>query len=279
MIDKARTYFDADMAACEIASVDMGTAAVLSARSPGAETGNEDAAAVIPAGPDSVVLAVADGLGGGPAGEMASNLTLQCLVDAIDQAVQDNTLLRAAILDGCETANRDILNSGKGSATTLAAVEIQGRTVRPYHVGDSTILVVGQRGKIKLLTTSHSPVGFAVEAGVLDEQEAMFHDERHIVSNVVGCPSMKIELGPVVTLALRDTLLLASDGLFDNLHLDEIVERVRKGPVAKCAHRLLEDARARMASHDEKQPSKPDDLTLIVYRPTLATPPCNSGPG
>jgi len=264
--DTARTYVGLDMEACEAVSTSLGTAVVVTSRAPGKETGNEDAAAILPAGPDSLVLAVTDGLGGGPSGEIASNIALQSLADAVERALLGDILLRAAILDGCETANRTILQLSKGSATTLAAVEIQGRTVRPYHVGDSTILVVGQRGKVKLLTTSHSPVGFAVEAGMLDEQEAMFHDDRHIVSNVVGCPAMKIELGPVVELAPHDTLLLASDGLFDNLHLDEIIERIRKGPLARCAERLRADARQRMIAQEPGKPSKPDDLTLIAFR-------------
>ena len=80
-------------------------------------------------------------------------------------------------------------------------MEISNGSVRPYHVGDSVILLVGQRGKIKLQTVSHSPVGYAVEAGVLDEVEAMHHQDRHVVSNFIGSPEMRIEVGAPLRLA------------------------------------------------------------------------------
>ncbi len=57
----------------------------------------------------------------------------------------------------------------------------------------------------------------------------MHHEERHLVSNVVGTDDMRIELGPPLKLARYDTVLLASDGLLDNLYTDEIVELIRKG--------------------------------------------------
>jgi serine/threonine protein phosphatase PrpC len=175
-------------------------------------------------------------------------------------------MLRTAVLNGLEGANHAVQALGVGAATTIAAVELQEATVRPYHVGDSMILVAGQRGKIKLQTTSHSPVGLAVEAGFLDETEAMHHEDRHVVSNVVGSSEMKIEIGPVVKLAPRDTVLLASDGLLDNLHVNEIVERVRKGRLEMAARRLIEDSKLRMSAPEEGQPSKPDDLTFILFR-------------
>lgn len=264
--EQARLYLGRDMAGREIHPVCGGAAAVFSTRSPGKETANEDAAAIIPVPPDSAILAVADGLGGGPSGQHASGLALHSLEKSIQQAVAEGAMLRTAILNGLEEANRAIHSLGIGAATTIAVVEVQQTSVRPYHVGDSMILIVGQRGKIKLQTTSHSPVGFAVEAGLLDRQEAMYHEDRHLVSNVIGTPEMKIEIGPTVRLAPRDTVLLASDGLFDNLHLEEIVQRVRKGELRAAAGRLAEDAMRRMTFPGENQPSKPDDLTFVLFR-------------
>jgi len=170
-------------------------------------------------------------------------------------------------MNGIERANEAVLELGVGAGTTLAAVEVQDGTVRPYHVGDSTILLVGQRGKLKLQTIAHSPVGFAVEAGVLDESEAMHHEDRHFVSNMLGVADMRIEVGSARRLARRDTLLVASDGLSDNLHKDEIVERIRTGPLAVVAERLVRDARRRMEAPIEGEPSKPDDLTFVAFRP------------
>jgi serine/threonine protein phosphatase PrpC len=128
------------------------------------------------------------------------------------------------------------------------------------------IVVTGQRGKLKLQTVSHSPVGFAVESGMLDETDAVHHEDRHLVSNLAGTPDMRIEVGPRIRLAPLDTLLLASDGLFDNLYMEEVVSAIRKGPLADAGHRLATEALARMQQPGGGAPCKPDDLTFVLYR-------------
>jgi serine/threonine protein phosphatase PrpC len=262
----AQLFFQADMPQAEIHPLLVGHVAVFSARCRDKETPNEDAAALIGVNRDAGVLVVADGLGGAPAGERASCLAIRQLIGSIQDAPHDDPSLRAAILNGIDNANRAVSALGIGAATTLAVAEVRGRIVRPYHVGDSMILVVGQRGKIKLQTISHSPVGYAVESGLLDEAEAMHHAQRHVVSNVIGAPDMRIEVGSTLEMARYDTLLLASDGLFDNLHTDEIVERIRKGPLKRVMRNLIEDCRRRMQTAEEGQPSKPDDLTFVAFR-------------
>jgi serine/threonine protein phosphatase PrpC len=265
-MDEATLVLDRDMSEPELHRLADGCAAVFSNRSPGKATPNEDAAALLPIDSGSAVLAVADGLGSPPAGERAAALALRCLADALQPPARGGSLLRDAILNGFERANRAVRELGGGAATTLAVVEIQEDLVRPYHVGDSTILMVGQRGRIKLQTVSHSPVGFAVESGLLDEADALHHDERHVVSNVLGGLDMRIEVGSVLHVAARDTLLLASDGLTDNLHTDEITERIRKGPLMEGARRLAAAAHRRMAGHSPDEPCKPDDLTFVAFR-------------
>jgi len=246
----------------------FGSAMVYSARCPGAEGINEDAAALIPVDDERGVLVVADGVGGRPGGHNAADITVRCLREAITPTdIEEKGSLRTVILDAVEEANRQIMDLRTGAATTLALVEIDGRTLRPYHVGDSAILVVGQRGKIKLQTIAHSPVGYAVESGMLDEADAMHHEERHLVSNMVGDTEMRIEVGSRLTLARRDTVLLATDGVFDNLSPTEIVKLIRSGPIAPAADALARACMRRMESPREGQPSKPDDVTFIVYRP------------
>ncbi len=262
----AQLFFQAEMPRGEIYPIAAGRAGVLSTRSPDKTTPNEDAAALVPRNGHAGILVVADGMGGLPAGEQASSLAVRELLRRIEEAPAEDPSLRVAILDGLERANRAVSELGVGAGTTMAIAEIQGRTVRPYHVGDSMILVVGQRGKIKLQTVSHSPVGYAVESGLLDETEAMNHADRHLVSNMLGAADMRIEVGSTIELARYDTLLLASDGLFDNLHLHEIVERIRKGPLEKVISILAEYCRDRMQGGRDGQPSKPDDLTFIAFR-------------
>jgi PPM family protein phosphatase len=259
----------ADVAEFEFAG---GTAAVFTTRSPGKTTSNEDVAALLPINSEVGVLAVADGLGGHVGGERASRLAIETLrtrlLDSLTPAeTYDADQLRGTILDGIEAANRAVLALGTGAATTLALIEIQGRTIRPYHVGDSVILLTGQRGKIKMQTIAHSPVGYAVEAGLINEEEAMHHEERHVISNVIGSSQMRIEIGPSIELAPRDTLIIASDGLVDNLLPEEVVSFVRSGPLAESLRAMVGEAQRRMAAANGDVPSKPDDLTAIIYRP------------
>ncbi len=265
-----KLYANQDMSEPEVSPIAGGRAAVFSTRCPEKETPNEDAAALIQFDEASGVLAVADGLGGGPAGERAARTAIESLSRAVEDAIGTETLLRAAIIDGFEKANLAVQEIGGGAATTMAVLEVRNGIVRPYHVGDSMILITGGRGKIKLQTIAHSPLGYAVESGIVDERDAMHHEERHVVSNVVGVPAMRLELGPQMELSARDSILLATDGLFDNLHVEEIVERLRKGPLLAATMRLVSDSHARMNREAAGQPSKPDDLTLVAFRRTKA---------
>ncbi|MHC4992103.1 MAG: PP2C family protein-serine/threonine phosphatase [Planctomycetota bacterium] len=253
------------MPAPQIHRVDGGSVALWSARCPGKERPNEDAAAVINVGNGRSILAVADGLGGQPAGARAAALAVESLARCVAEHRTDESL-RPAIIDAFERANTKVTELGVGAATTLAVVEIDGTAARPYHAGDSMIVVAGQRSRMKLKTVSHSPVGYAVEAGLLDEHEAMHHEDRHLISNMLGCDHMHIEVGPTVRLRPRDTIILASDGLFDNLHVEEIVELARVGPLVEVADRISAAARRRMLSPEPGLPSKPDDVTFIIHR-------------
>jgi len=214
------------------AQVGGGSIVAYTARAPDKETENEDTVAVIPWGPEAVVLVIADGAGGLPAGKRASLTAITSLVNSLGIAMAETMLLRTAILNGIETANDAVKQLANGSATTLTVVTIEGQLARSYQIGDSEAMVVGQRGRIKLQTTAHSPTGFAVEAGFLDEREALHHEERHLVSNFLGTGDMSVDIATPVELRPRDTVLLASDGLTDNVHQSLIV-------FAKAQQRLV----------------------------------------
>jgi serine/threonine protein phosphatase PrpC len=244
----------------------QGQVAVRSTVSPDKDTPNEDSALVIPVGIDGLVLAVADGVGGAPGGREASKLAVQILAERLGAGHLTRERLRHAILDAVDAANGAILELGRGAATTVVIGEIYEHSLRSYHVGDSELLAVGQRGRIKQRIVPHSPTGFAVEAGLMDENEAVRHNQRHVIFNVIGAPDMRVEMGAQMDIALRDTVLLASDGLLDNLFVDEIVEVIRMGSLRRAADRLVELAGKRMLATSTSKPSKPDDLTIVLYR-------------
>jgi serine/threonine protein phosphatase PrpC len=248
------------------ADVAGGTAVAYSCRDPDKESENEDTVAIIPYGPGAAVLVVADGAGGLPAGKRASLTAVTTLAASLHSSMHETALLRTAILNGIEAANTAVLGLANGSATTMTVITIEGVLARSYQIGDSEAIVVGQRGVIKLQTTAHSPTGFAVEAGFLDQRDALHHEERHLVSNFLGTNDMRIDVGAMLKLSPRDTVIVASDGLMDNVHVDEIIDCVRTGPLTDAASKVTDLARKRMHLVREGQPSKPDDLSLILFR-------------
>lgn len=234
---------------------------------------NEDSVAAIPYGSGTVVLAVADGAGGLPAGRRASRTAVRSLEASLNSAMAGTTLLRTAILNGIEAANEAVLALGNGAATTMTVVTIEGHVARTYQIGDSEAMIVGQRGRIRSQTMAHSPTGFAVEAGFLDHRAALHHEERHLVSNFIGATDMRIDVGAEIKLNPRDTVLLASDGLTDNVHQHEITELIRKGPLRVAVRSMTSLARRRMTVETMHQPSKPDDLSVILFRKPYAQTP------
>lgn len=256
-----------DMAKTKHEKINVGEVAYYALASPDKETGNEDSLGVLQLDDDTAALIVADGLGGHRAGAEASATAIKSLFKSLRNHDTSRSL-RATMMNGLEQGNVRVMQVGGGAATTMIGAIIHKHEVRVYHVGDSGGLLIGQRGAIKLKTIAHSPVGHAEASGLIDEEMALAHESRHIVSNVLGSSEMSIEVGPVIKLARFDTLLLASDGLLDNLRTHEIVEIVRKGKLSKVAENLRKRVYERMTTLGEGHPCKPDDLSFVLYRRT-----------
>ncbi len=271
----AELYSQKDLSEVEAFPFARGKVIVFCRAEPQKPTGNEDSVALIPIGSESGVLVVADGVGGMPSGARASRIAVETLAERLGSLAEGEPI-RGAVLDGIETANEKVLELG-GAATTVAVIAIDDQVVRPFHVGDSLILLTGQRGKVKFRNIPHSPTGYAVESGFLDHADAIHHEERTLVSNVVGDPEMRIDVGPSIRLAARDTLVIASDGLSDNLILGEIVETVRVGRLEDAGNRLASLAHSRMVEPMPGKPSHPDDLAFVLYRPD-PEPRSSAGP-
>lgn len=254
--------------AIESFSSSVGDTLVCTQVSPDKQTGNEDAAGLFfDQHNQSAVLVIADGMGGAPLGDMAAEIVIQSIQSEIRQNdAADGNDTRLHILDAIDQANQRIADLKVGAGSTCALLEIDNTTVRPYHVGDSSIMIVGQRGKIKFQSIAHSPVGYALEAGHLEEEEALSHENLHEISNYVGHSGMRIDIGPTVRLGRRDTVLLGSDGLFDNLRNEEIVELIRTGNLQRCAKKLIALIQQRMQHTSADNPSKPDDVVFILFR-------------
>ena len=236
--------------------------------SPIKTTSNEDCFLFVPLDENRRVLVVADGVGGMPDGDHASRLTVESIQHYLEEGVPQNHRVRELLLDAIENAHHAIRDRSQGSATTVAVVEIEGSLARTYHVGDSEILFHSNDDGLLWKSLPHSPVGYAVESGQINIDDALFDESRHLVSNVIGADVLSVEINGTFELRAGETLLLGSDGVFDNLRLEEILEYLKFDDLQEAANQLINECRRRMINPDQNQryPSKPDDLTMILYR-------------
>lgn len=245
----------------------MGQILIYTQRCPDKPTVNEDAAGLFfDGGGRSGLLVVADGMGGAPLGDKAAEIVINSIRAEVRHNDAATTDTRLQILNAIEKASQEIIDLKVGAGSTCALLEIDNNSVRPYHVGDSSILIVGQRGKIKFQSIPHSPIGYALEAGQLGEEEALSHENLHQISNYIGHPEMRIDIGPNIALSCYDTVLLGSDGLFDNLRNEEIIALIRKDKLENCAEQLISLLQTRMQNDSQDNPCKPDDAVLILFR-------------
>ncbi|MFT5131659.1 MAG: serine/threonine protein phosphatase PrpC [Gammaproteobacteria bacterium] len=264
---KSFQYISREMTSPEVIELPQGKITVFSRSSPTKTSGNEDCAQIISLDDDTSILMVADGMGGHANGAAASAILTEVLEESVSKKKSNARSIRETILRSIEKANLNILRKNTGEGSTVAIAEINKNRVRTYHVGDSEIYITDEKGNIKLQTISHSPVGYAMEAGFIQEGAAITHDERHIISNYVGRIDMHIDMGSPASLNKYDTLVLGTDGLFDNLLKQEVIDIVRKGPLESLSEDLWNLAAMRMNEKQDDFPSKPDDMTFILYQP------------
>ena len=207
------------------------------------------------------VFAVADGMGGAQAGEVASRIAAKAFEPGVDTEEPAEVQLR----DIVEEANREIHelaqrdSSRAGMGTTLTAAVIHGSEVSLAHVGDSRAYVL-RDGELKRLTKDHSLVEELRRQGRLTEEEAEEHPQRSIITRALGPePEVKVD---TMTFPARDgdVFLLCSDGLTTMVGEEEIKEILTGARSLRTAvNRLIEAANQRGGR---------DNITAVAFRVT-----------
>lgn len=185
-------------------------------------TGNEDSAFVGP-----TCMLVADGVGGGAAGEVASATTAYAVASiALVQPNGDpaTVLARAVQLAQAQVAAGVLADPSRtGMATTLTAVLTDGRTFALAHLGDSRGYVF-RAGSLTRVTRDHTYVQDLLDEGRLDAAEVVGHPWRNVVLRTVdGTHDAEADI-LALHLEAGDRILLASDGLTDLVGDPEIAE-------------------------------------------------------
>ena len=217
-------------------------------------TANEDSLAVRPP-----LFAVADGMGGAKAGEVASAVA----VEAVERARESGEPAEAELAGIVREANRRIYDlavadeSRRGMGTTLTLAKVHGDDVSLAHVGDSRAYRM-RDGELQQLTRDHSLVAELERSGQITAEAAEHHPQRSIITRALG-PEPDVEVD-TYTLAGRegDVFLICSDGLTSMISDDEVTSILRSASSLDAAAEALVRA--------ANQSGGKDNITVILFR-------------
>ena len=205
-------------------------------------------------------FAIADGMGGAQAGEVASRLAAAVFEEGA-AAIQGEegvaTVVRAANARIFERAVHDPSVAGMGTTATVAVVDESAATVTIAHVGDSRAYLY-RLGALEQLTTDHSLVGELVRSGRLTEDEAAVHPHRSVITRALGTDA-DVEVDTLThEVVPGDLVLLCSDGLSAMVRDEEIVRVLEAsgGAPSEAAAALVAAANAAGGE---------DNVTVVLF--------------
>lgn len=202
---------------------------------------NEDSLCLAP---ETGFFAVADGMGGHRAGEVASRMALQILKQELDRRLSRGERPEAALVDAIKGANSSIYEMSAqnlqwaGMGTTITACLKLDGEVLIGQVGDSRAYLL-QRNGIAKLTEDHSLVQEMVINGGITEEQAFVHPQRNVLTRALGIgPSLEVDLYRV-KVKPGELLLLCTDGLTGYLRQDELFHIISAAPDLDTAVGML----------------------------------------
>jgi serine/threonine protein phosphatase PrpC len=214
-------------------------------------------------GEAGLFCAVSDGMGGARAGEVASQMALQVVLDALlaarlPSADSEGELLRSFLRANEAVFRRSETDAAcRGMGTTLTAVVISERTCFLGHVGDSRAYL-HHRGVLRQLTRDHSLMNFLIDYGVMSSDQAEALVNRNIILEALGVKrDVSVDTGSL-SLERGDTILLCTDGLYATMSDEEIRDRIAADAgLEALARDLIEEANRR---------GGPDNITVLLCR-------------
>ena len=191
---------------------------------------NEDACFVIP---KENVYILCDGVGGNNSGEVASRKTVSGIAEYVSENPLDKVKTFRTVktyFDNClHKINYEILKESRssvenrGMATTLVLTYFRGQRIYAMNVGDSRAYVL-RNHKLKQITEDHTYVNSLVKAGVITEEEAVDHENRNMITRAVGADYGVQPDFFTGIIRSGDIIMMCSDGLYDEVPEDKIIE-------------------------------------------------------
>lgn len=205
-------------------------------------------------------FAVADGMGGAKAGEVASRLAVEVLEEELARHPDDPP--EAQLSQALQEANKRIFElstddeSRRGMGTTVTAARVHDREVSLGHVGDSRAYRL-REGDLEQLTRDHSLVAELQRSGQLSAEAAEHHPQRSIITRALG-PEPDVEVDTYTVPGREgDVFLLCSDGLTGMVSDDEMASIVRRaGSLDDAAENLVRAA---------NQSGGKDNITVVLF--------------
>jgi protein phosphatase len=215
------------------------------------------------------LFAIADGMGGAQAGEVASGLAAAVLSEAGGETLREDrvaALIQEANRRVFQRANEDAAASGMGTTMTVALADAETGTIHVGHVGDSRAYRA-RGGSLEQLTDDHSLVGELVRSGKLSAAEAESHPQRSVITRAVGTePEVDVDTFTVQS-EPGDVYLLCSDGLTDMISDQQILALLGEDDLDRAANALVDAANAGGGE---------DNITVVLFaldgEPVAATP-------
>jgi PPM family protein phosphatase len=205
------------------------------------------------------VFAVADGMGGAQAGEVASRTVVDCLRRGLPDGGSPEERLAALAEEANGLIHRKAAEDEQraGMGTTLTAAYVDEDAVSFGHVGDSRAYLF-RDARLQQLTNDHSLVGEMVRRGKLTAEQAEEHPQRSIITRALG-PEPAVEVDHMTTYARDgDVFLLCSDGLTSMLSDEQIGRTLTDAPDLRAAGHALIDAANAAGGRD--------NITVILFR-------------
>ncbi len=229
---------------------------------------NEDfAGTYVPALPEErgPLFVVADGMGGHAAGEVASRIAVETVLEVWTNgstAPPKQALRAAARAANAEVFTASLEYGRRGMGTTLTALALSGREAFVAHVGDSRAYLVRDK-QCSQLTSDHSRVAEMLRTRLISPEQAKNHPARSMLTRSLGSePAVQVDLARTDVLP-GDTFVLCSDGLWDLVSRRDIAEVTTTPTANEAAEMLVKTALKRGA---------PDNVTVILVHITSELP-------
>lgn len=220
---------------------------------------NEDSIFIYAHG-SNLIFGVSDGAGGHPKGKEASEIATNEIVNLYKRTTEPQ------FLQFIENINKSVRDLKAGAHCTFLLCTIRDGLFKSYNVGDSEVVYWNSNGKKIYSNIPQSEVGYLIQSGSMAQEESLDDPNRHFVSNLIGDEAIRTEVISNIEIKKGNTIIVGSDGLFDNLSHEELADMMAGGNFEKSFDTLVK----RCLERNDENWRKEDDISFIVLRKVQA---------